>query len=1167
MAAPRRRSVAIAILWLLGSAACSNTDGSREEGSAAAATPVNGHLFSRLPSSLTGVRFENRLRETRELNVFTYRNFYNGGGVALGDLTGDSLPEILLTSNTEGPRLFMTEGQFRFRDITSASGLKSAARSWTTGVTLADVNGDGRLDIYVSRAGHGSPRQRANALWIHQGVTDGVPHFVDMAEKYGIDDEGFTTHAAFLDHDRDGDLDLFLINNSPRPVSSFGPRNTRQVRDPYGGHKLYRNDGDRFTDVSARAGIHGSEIGFGLGVVVSDVNRDGWPDIYVANDFFERDYLFINGRNGTFSEALDQQMPSVTYFSMGVDVADLDNDQWPDIYTTDMLPEDEYRLKTMASFEGWDAYQAKVRDGYHHQFMRNMLQYNNGDGTFSDIGQMAGVAQTDWTWGALIADLDLDGRKDIYVTNGIARDITSQDYVAFLADRETMKEVTGGGRKRVDFERLTRAMPSTPLANYAFRNRGDWRFTNEAAVWGLDTPAFSSGAAYGDLDGDGALDLVVNNVNGEAFVYRNNARRLFPDHRFVRVRLDGSGHNRFGIGARVTVHTGTVTLMQEQAPSRGFQSSVDYVLNFGLGMGRGRGRGSEREADRYDTIDSVRVVWPDGRISVQLGIKPNELLVMRHADATLAAAPAPVVPAATLLADVTEQTRFEYRHQENDFVDFERERLIPKMLSLEGPAMAVADVNGDGLDDVFVGGAKEQPGRLMLQRPHGSFAASNAGVFEQDAISEDVGAAFFDADGDSDLDLYVVSGGNEFSEGASGLQDRLYLNDGGGRFRKAEGHLPADSHSGSRVVAADYDQDGHSDLFVGGRVVPWKYGVDPVSMLLRNDGRGRFTDVTESVAPGLSRIGMVTDALWYDVDSDGRLDLVIVGEWMPITIYRNVGGGRLTRLEARGLEKSHGWWNRIIAADFTRDGRVDFVVGNLGLNSRLRASEAEPATLYVKDFDGNGFFEQVLACYNDGTSYPIAMRNDLIEAIPALQARFPSYKAYARRSVSEVFTAAELEGAVVKHAYTFATSLARQNADGSFTLIPLPREAQVAPVYGILADDLDGDGATDLLLAGNFDGFKPEIGRMRAGYGLLLRGDRGGAFTPVRRTESGFFVPGQSRDIRRLRTARGPRYAVARNNDRLLVFRPVRGEGEHSVGAPQGPGAGGALHAVPAPSR
>ncbi|MEO6445586.1 MAG: VCBS repeat-containing protein [Gemmatimonadaceae bacterium] len=1074
-----------------------------------------------MPASYTGVLFENKLVETREFNVFTYRNFYNGGGVAVGDLTGDGLPEIVLTANQTGPRVYLNEGKFRFRDITDDAGLRQKWAVWTTGVTMADVNGDGRLDIYIVRAGPGGPATRTNALWINQGVdADGVPRFVDQAKEYGLADEGYGMHSAFLDYDRDGDLDLYIINNSPTPVSSFGVRNTREMRDPNGGHKLYRNDGERFRDVSALAGIYGAEIGFGLGLGVSDVNRDGWPDIYVANDFHERDYLYLNRGDGTFAETLTEAMPSISYFSMGMDIADVDGDGLPDIYTTDMLPEDEYRLRTMASFEGWDTYQAKVRDGYHYQFMRNMLQHNNGNGTFSDVGQMAGVARTDWSWSALITDLDLDGRKDIYVTNGLARDVTSQDYVAFMANRETIKDVASGGR--LDYMKLLNAMPSTKLPDYAFQNGGNLSFTNQAKAWGLSAPNFSSGAAYGDLDGDGALDLVVNNVNDVAFVYRNNARTVRTENHYVQVKLEGTGMNRFGVGAQVTLRAGDETFFQEAFPSRAFQSSVDYLLTFGVGA--------------RDSLDSLTVLWPDGRRSVQTRIAANQRVVVQQAQGVMPA-PATRQPVATLLRDVTDTTVLTFRHHENEFVDFDRERLIPKLLSTEGPRVAAADVNGDGLDDVYIGGAKDQAGQLLLQERSGAFVRSNPGLFEIDEVSEDIGAVFFDANGDGRPDLYVVSGGNEFSDIAPALQDRLYLNDGKGKFHKTSGNLPNESVSGSSVSAVDYDGDGDLDLFVGGRVVPWHYGINPQSLLLRNDGAGHFSDVTETLAPGLSHVGLVTDALWQDVDGDRKPDLVVVGEWMPIVIFHNAGGGRLERMEVKGLEKSNGWWNRIVAGDFTGDGKVDFVVGNLGINSRLRASAAQPATMYVKDFDGNGFDEQIIATYSEGRSYPVVLRDELIRAIPSLKARFMSYADYADKSVTEIFPPDQLGDATVQTAYTFESSLVRNNGDGSFTLEPLPRQVQIAPVYGMLARDVDGDGITDLLLAGNFDGFEPEIGRMSASYGLLLRGDRKGGFAPVSVVESGFFVRGQARDIVRVRTRDGDRYIVARNNDRPLVFR------------------------------
>ena len=1094
-------------MLLLGIVACSETPRDDVPPPARA-----GQLFTLMPSSYTGVRFENRVTDTREFNVFTYRNFYNGGGVALGDLSGDGLPELVLTSNQGGPRLYLNLGQFRFRDITQEAGVAEQDR-WTTGVTLADVNGDGLLDIYVCHAGLKSAA-RANTLYINQGVRDGIPRFREMAAQYGIADTGYSTQAAFFDYDGDGDLDLFLIRNSPRAVATIAVRNQRTIRDPLGGHELYRNDGGHFVNVSAQAGIYGPEIGFGLGIAVADVNRDGRPDVYVANDFFERDYLYINKGDGTFAEVLDGALPVSSYFSMGVDIADVDNDGWPDIYTADMLPEDDYRLKTTSAFEPWESFQAKARDGFDHQLMRNMLQRNNRDGTFSDIGQLAGVARTDWSWAALIADFDLDGNKDIFVANGLAKDVTSQDYIAFLGNDQTMLQATRG--ERVDFMSLINAMGSTKLRNYAFRNNGDLTFTKVSAAWGVDQPSFSNGAAYGDLDGDGAPDLVVNNVNDEAFIYRNNARAQLPANHYLQVRLEGDSANRFAVGARVTLQTRDRQFMQELEPTRGFQSSVDYTLTFGVG--------------RIDTLESVTVDWPDGRTSGMKHVGTNQRITLRPPDRrSLSLTARPPTTRSPLFRDVTSQVGLDFKHQENEFVDFDREQLIPKMVSTEGPFVTVGDVNGDGLDDFFISGAKGQPSALYVQRPNGTFVATNKALLDRDRISEDLGAAFFDANGDGKLDLYVATGGNEFSALAPALEDRLYLGDGRSNLRKTTNQLPPLFTSGSRVaVSQDY-------VFVGGRVVPGRYGVDPPSTLLRNDGHGKFSDVTAQVAPDLAHIGMVTDAMWLDVDGDRRLDLVVVGEWMPITIFHNTGT-KLVRVATRGLEHSAGWWNRIIAGDFNGDGRIDFVVGNLGLNTRLHATPTEPARMYVKDFDGNGFPEQIVTCYENGVSLPLALRDELTAALPYLKPRYPKYSDYAGQSVEQVFGSG-LDGAIVKQAETFATTLALSNRDGSYTLVPLPREAQIAPVYGILAGDFDRDGNLDLLLAGNFEGVQPAIGQMSASYGLFLRGDGHGGFKPVGASASGFFVPGQARDIQRLRTRRGDLYIVARNKDRPLFFR------------------------------
>lgn len=1104
----------LAALPLLALAACAESTARRAD-----APAVDATLFTQMPSDYTGIRFTNRVVDSQERNVFTYRNFYNGGGVAIGDLNGDHLPEVILTSNQEGPSLYLNEGQFRFRDITKDAGLRDK-QPWTTGVTLADVNGDGKLDIYVSHAGDGEPATRANTLWINQGNgADSVPTFKEMARQYGIADDGWSTHAAFFDYDRDGDLDLFVINNSPRPVNSFGVRNTRAERHPYGGHHFYRNDGERFTEVSEAAGVFSAEIAFGLGVGVGDVNRDGWPDVYVSNDFFERDYLYLNQRNGTFKEVLDQVMPVSSYFSMGMDIGDVDNDGWPDLYTTDMMPEDEFRIKTTAMYEGWDVYMAKVRDGYHHQLMRNMLQRNNGDGTFSDVGYLTRTAETDWSWSALIADLDLDGRKDVYVTNGLARDVTSQDYVAFLADRTTMQREASG--PRVDFMRLISAMSSTPIPDYAFRNDGNWAFSNQAKSWGLDVPNISSGAAYGDLDGDGVLDLVVNNVNAESFVYRNNARTLLKNRHWLQLRLTGAGRNSHAVGARVTLFAAGDRYMQELYPARGFQSSVDYALSFGLG--------------EHARVDSLVVEWPNGTRTMQATVAADTTLTIAQSANAPAVAPF-VAPAVTpLLVNTTAASGLAFTHVENDYVDFDRERLMPRMLSTDGPAMAVGDVNGDGLDDVYLGGAKEQAGKLFVQSAAGTFAPLANAAFDLDASSEDVHALFFDADRDGDRDLYVVSGGNEFSEDSPALQDRLYLNDGRGRFTRAANALPATLISGSVVTAGDIDGDGDLDLFVGARSIPWRYGIDPSSQLLLNDGRGHFTDIVAN-APGLKAIGMVTDALWHDIDGDRKLDLIVVGEWMPVVVYRNRGAGKFERLMAKGLEKSDGWWTRIIAADLDGDGRSEFVLGNFGRNIRLHASANEPLTMIVKDFDKNDFVEQVIGMYNGGKQYPLVLRDDLIKAVPPWKARFLNFKDYALKTLDDVVPAAERSDAIVKQVYRFESAVLRRSADGAFAFEPLPLEAQMAPVFGLAARDVNGDGRQDVLLAGNFDGVKPEFGRMAASDGLVLLGGEKGPITALRPAESGFRVPGQARGIATCRTKRGMQVIVARNNAAPLVF-------------------------------
>jgi hypothetical protein len=1087
--------------------------------------PPDTTLFTKLPSSYTNVDFTNEITYTKETNVFTYRNYHNGGGVAIGDLNGDGRQDVYFTANQEPNRLYLNRGDWWFEDVTEAAGV-GGKRAWATGVSIADVNGDGRLDIYVCNSGDISGDDKQNELYVNQGTNEeGVPQFEEKAAEYGIDDQGYSTHAAFFDYDRDGDLDLYLLNNSFTPVSKFDLRDDlRSVRDEEGGDKLYENRGGTFVDVSEEAGIYGSEIGFGLGVTVGDVNRDGWQDIYVSNDFFERDYLYVNNGDGTFREVLQDQMRHTSLSSMGADMADINNDARPDLFVTDMLPDTDHRLKTTTKFKSWNVYQAMVRDGYYHQIMRNTLQLNNGNGTFSEISQVAGVHATDWSWGALIADFDLDGHKDIFVANGVYKDVTDQDFINYLANEETatrMKE-----RGKVEFLNLIDQIPSNKQPNYAFRNDGDLTFTDAAETWGLATPSFSNGSAYGDLDNDGDLDLVVNNLNHESFIYRNEAARR--DNHYLQVKLEGEGDNPFGLGAQVTIQTDTSTIYLEQMPMRGFQSTVGPVLTAGVGAA--------------DTLDRVTVAWPDSTVQQLTDVPTDQRLTVRQSEARPARTadrPAPSVPepAGQPLQEVSDRVPLDLEQEENRFVDFNREGLIPKKVSTEGPRLAVADVNGDGRDDVYVGGPKGEAGRLLLQQADGRFTPTSEETFRRDKISEDVQATFFDADGDGDLDLYVVSGGNEFSPSAPALQDRLYLNDGRGRFRKAGGRLPGVNQSGSVVAAHDFDGDGDTDLFVGGRVVPWSYGKTPESTLLENDGSGRFTAVTEETAPGLQDVGMVTDAVWADVSGDRRKDLVVVGEWMPITIFETTGAG-LERTRPEGLRHSSGWWNRVVARDFDGDGDTDLVAGNFGLNSRLDASPEKPTSMYVSDFDQNGYSEPILTVYREGKEVPFVLRGPITSQLSMLKSKFPSHESYAGTPIGEVFTDEQLRRATTKRVHTFASSYVENTGDG-FELRELPLRAQFSPIYGILPADVNGDGILDLVTAGNFHGLKPNLGRMDASYGLVLRGDGSGHFTPVPARESGFLVSGEARDVERLTSTRyGRLIVVARNDAPAQIFRP-----------------------------
>ncbi len=1084
-------------------------------------------LFTLMPASETHAGFINHLdydeQLKRKFNIYTYRNFYNGGGVALGDVNNDGLIDIFMTSNMGPNVLYLNKGNMVFEDISDKAGIAGKGL-WSTGVSMADVNGDGWTDIYVCNSGNVKGDDKRNELYINHG--DGT--FSEEAKAYGIDDAGYSTHGAFFDYDKDGDLDLYLLNNSFKAIGSFDLKNNlRHVRDSIGGDKLFRNDGHSFTDVSVEAGIYESVIGFGLGVTVGDIDQDGWMDIYVSNDFFERDYIYINNHDGTFKETLTDMMRCISAASMGADMADMNNDHYPEIFVTDMIPEHDDRLKTKTTFDSWDNYKSNVENGYYYQFTRNMLHLNNADGTFSEIGRLAGVYATDWSWGALIMDLDNDGLKDIFVANGIYQDLTDQDYIQYFSNRDMVMSIVTG--KNVDYKTLIDAIPSVKIPSYAFKNMGNYRFQNEAVPWGLNVPSHSNGSAYGDLDNDGDLDLVVNNVNMPMFIYRNETNRLLPDHHFLKVILKGDSGNTAAIGSKVTVkHKGHFYYL-EQMPMRGFKSTVDFRPNLGLGP--------------ITMVDSLIVQWPDDRVTLLTNVPTDQILTLYQKEAVVMSLDLvdSLHTGNALFLDISDAKRLNFRHKENDFDDFEREPLIYNMMSTEGPHMCKGDVNGDGLDDLFIGGAKGQPGALLVQKRNGTFVSVEKALFEADKISEDMDCAFFDADGDGDIDLYIASGGNEFPLSSSALNDRFYFNEGNGHFRKSRQILPAGKYeSTSCVRPADFDEDGITELFVGIRLLPFLYGVPVSSYILENDGKGNFLDVTSDIAPGLKEVGMVRDMLWEDVDGDGDKDIIIACEWMPLKIFINENGRFQENKKAFGDEKIDGWWNCLAAADFDGDGDVDIVAGNHGLNSRFKASPEKPVSMYVNDFDLNGRAEQIICVYDGDKSYPLALKHDLLKQLPGLKRKYPKYEMYKNQQITDIFTPEQLKNAVHLNAYVMETSIFINDGTGRFKRKSLPVEVQFSSVYAAWTGDFDGDGNVDILLGGNLYNVKPEVGRYDASYGCFLKGDGHSGFEYVPPRLTGFHLNGEIRDIMELKTRKDDLMVIARNNDSLQVLKILK---------------------------
>lgn len=1048
-------------------------------------------LFTELSKGDTGIDFRNMLAEGEELNVMNYSYFYNGAGVSVGDINNDGLQDVLFTGNMVKNRLFLNKGDFKFEDITQKSGI-AEMQGWCTGATMVDINADGKLDIYICRSADINPEKRKNLLFINNGDLT----FSEKAEEYGLADQGYSTQASFFDYDKDGDLDMFLINHSLQQYSTGVQENVelRKQTNPDFSNKLFRNDKGRFSDVSAETGITSNVLTFGLGLAISDLNTDGWPDIYVSNDFNEPDYLFINNGNGTFTDKLSESMDQISMYSMGSDAADYNNDGLPDLVTLDMLPEDNKTQKMHSGAENFDKMQFLFDRGFYFQFSRNMLQKNNGDGTFSEIGQLLGISNTDWSWAALFSDLDNDGNKDLFVTNGYVKDYTDMDFLKYTMD-QTIKSRQEG--KETVVKDFIEKMPTIVMPNYAFRNIGNTRFENKNVDWGLDKSGISAGAAYADLDNDGDMDLIVNNTNDYASIYRNNSEK-FNKNSYLKVKLNGAKQNSLGIGSKVVLYSNGKQYFQEQMPVRGFQSSVDPVLNFGLGD--------------IKSIDSLKVIWPNDKGQVLKSVKVNQTLSLNIEDAQIPAKFAPFPDEAKLM---TENALFSYSHKENQFNDFTVQTLLPNYLSRQGPLMVKADVNADGLEDIFIGGAAGQSGELYLQTANGRLNQKPVAAFVSDAQSEDTAAEFFDMDGDGDLDLYVGSGGYEFAGDNPLLQDRIYINDGKGNFSRKSTALPAMLISTGTVKASDIDSDGDMDLFVGGRIVPGMYPSAPESKILLNDGKGNFNDASKQYSNVLSGLGMVTDALWMDLNKDKSNDLIVVGEWMPVKVFLNEKG-KLKDASSNYIKfASTGWWNRIYADDMDGDGDQDLVLGNLGLNSQFKATEKEPLQIYYKDFDDNGSIDPIFCYYIDGVSYPAASRDDLMDQLPSLKNKFLEYHKYANATIKDLFTSEQLKDVKELKAEILET-VYLENTENSFKLKELPLEAQYAPVYAIAALDANKDGKKDLILAGNNSWTRIKFGQYTASNGILLAGTPDSRFTYVPQWKSGLNVGGNVRSIQML---------------------------------------------------
>ena len=1055
-------------------------------------------LFQKMAPEKTQITFVNEVYNTEDFNIFKYRNFYNGGGVAIGDINNDRLPDIYLTSNLGSNKLYINKGNFEFEDVTDAAGV-GLNDKWSTGVVMVDLDNDGWLDIYVCNAGIRKESGQHNALFINN--RNGT--FTEKAKFFGLDDSGYTTHAAFFDFDADGDLDVYLLNNSFIPVSSLNNSNDRnrrasdwEVKDYLkgGGDKLLRNDRGDYNDVSEETGIIGNLIGFGLGVTVGDVNGDFWPDIYVSNDLYERDYLYINQQDGTFDEQLEERMQHISLSSRGADMSDINNDGHTDVFVTEMLPDEEFRLKTTTAFDNINNYQRKIERGLYHQFMQNTLQLNDGSGNFSEIAHYADVAASDWSWGALLFDMDNDRYSDIYVCNGIYHDVNNQDFIDFFANDLVQKMAISDKKEEVDS--IINKMPSTPIRNKAFRNKRNFKFEDKSFDWGFDKKTFSNGASYGDLDNDGDLDLVINNVNQTAGIYKNKSREQENTH-YIKIKLRGGGFNGSAIGATVVIWSDEMIQTKYLMPSRGFQSSVDYTLHFGLGK-------------KAKKLDSLQIIWPDRRSDYFYRIPIDTLLNYRYED-TRNLRPAELKPNTYLSLD--QQGDFE-AHVEDDFVDFHSERNMVSALSHEGPATAVGDLNGDGLEDVFIGGASGQAGVVYFGKGNG-FRKSEQGSFAKTSVSEDTEVVFFDADGDDDLDIFVGSGGNHFIPQAKEMQDRLYKNDGSGRFTLFPGAFANTRMNTSVAVPYDFDGDGDMDLFVGSRSFPGNSAIIPSSYLYRNDGEGRFENIAVGDNQQLGRLGKVSDAAWVNLNDDDKKELVVVGEWMSPKVF-SIADGVAKELKST-LDNYIGWWHSLACDDIDADGDMDLYLGNIGENFYLDSEKNGPIKLWVNDFNQSGQLEGVLTRKVDGKDMPVLTKKELTDQFNVLRNKNSKHADFANRSIQELFDKDLLDKSLVSESNYFSSVVAFNEGDGNWKVSKLPAEIQWSCMNDMELIDVNSDNRNDLVLAGNNLNFLPQFGRLDASKGHLLLNMGGGQFFYMNTQRSGLNINGKCTDLAKIK--------------------------------------------------